>query len=990
MSFAAALILLFVLPTNAQETVQHQKLRTGVPAERVVLDDNAVGHMIDSHEFMQKANDPMRSSSSPGEIVGLTGYDFQTNASVDNRIFNHGDGQISVAWTFSFGGNDDNRGTGWNHFDGSTWETLEDDFLGMTRIEPEKTGWPSIGVTENGREFSVAHTVANGCRFTWRDAGETEWQSQLLNDYDGVTNDIDLTWPRATVTGNTIHIIGCHFDGDWPLDNPVGGGLHYIRSTDGGETFETVEIPQLTGDFIGYFAGDGYAIHANGDVVAIAGSSTTPSLWKSVDGGDTWDITYILNGDNPLAGTPNGDPLYDPTLTSDGSFDVTVGADGTCHVFCGRAVTALDDATAAGNSFYPSTTTGIIYWNDNWDVSAANTLGITVVRDMDGDLLPPLEIVAADVPDATTINWNLQATSGMSSYPSSGMDADGNLYLVWTAIVEGATDTEGYMYRDAFAAKSTDGGTTWIGPTNLTNSPAEDCQYACLAKLVDENMHVLFQSDDMTGWGGAQNPTQDGINVNEQHYLAVPVGDVVDPAEDFNTVPCWEIIFTLNEGATVPAAVGCPPGDFILSSLGVDAWDYPDGGMTNQVILTPEVFTTAGIQDATFTVSDSDGNAVHTFEYFENFSYIADDTQTVPMEVFEDVVGPEVTLLGDAEITVLVGTEYEDAGVTVIDDFDGVGCGDAEDNLVVDNGGFDINVAGTYTFSYTATDGAGNPTTVTRTIIVVADDLIFPTITLTDVQGLPVVDEITVQGNSSANANGFDPFAPLVDANDNLSDLSEEDVIVSGTVDITTLGDYELTYSVTDDAGNETVVVIVVQVVDETLPIINLNGVSSIAIDCNSDWQESPSVEDIIVSDNMLGVMLNLLSDEVDSSCNGSTIIVLGAIDALGNISPNSGEVSIDVTGCDCSTGIEDELLNASIQLMPNPTTGLLTVSIANSVEDVSVEVYDVQGKVVLAQQLHSTSQEIVIDLSDKIAGVYMVRISSDVATAVKRVLLKK
>lgn len=996
LSFAAALLFVFVLPTNAQNAVENQLVRTGIPMEKQILDDNAVGHMIDSHEFMQMANDPMRSSSSPGEIVGLTGYDFQTNASIDNRIVNHGDGQVSVAWTFSFGGNDDNRGTGWNHFDGSAWETVEADHLAMTRIEPEKTGWPSIGVTENGRQYSVAHTVANGCRFTWREAGETEWQSQLLNDYDGVTNDVDLTWPRATATGNTIHIIGSHFDGDWPLDNPVAAGLHYIRSNDGGDTFETIPIPQLNGDFIGIFGGDAYAIHANGDNVAIVGSPAAPSLWKSTDGGDTWTITYLQNVDNPLAGTPNGDPTWDATLTSDGAFDVTVGADGVAHVFWGRSVTLWDDPAAAGYSTFPSTTTGIIYWNDSWDVSAVNTLGKTVVRDTDGDMLPPLEIVPADVPDATTINWNLQSTSGMSSFPSSGMDAEGNLYLVWTAIVEGANDDEGYMFRDAFAAKSLDGGNTWIGPVNITDSPEEDCAFACLAKLVDENMHVLFQADDMTGWGGAQNPTQDGINVNEQHYLTVSVDDIVDPATDFNTVPCWEVLFALNEGDNLGVGVGCPPVDYIVSQFGVDAWDYPDGGLNSAIVLEPAVFDSPGVQEAIYTLSDSDGNEVHTFEYFENLNYISDNTQVVPVEAFEDTTPPEVTLIGDAEITILIDTDYEDQGVTVLDDFDGIGCGDAVDNLVIDNGGFDISVAGVYTFSYTATDAAGNPTTVTRTVIVVGEDTEDPIITLTDLQGIAVVDEITVNGTSDAGTTFFGSgFAPLVSVDDNLSDLSPDDVVISGTVDLSTIGDYEITYTVTDDAGNQTDVIIVVHVVDEADPFFALQGVSNIPVECGENWQESPLIDDLFLSDNLDGVMLNVLSggDDVDNSCNGSFLVNVGAIDAVGLTSVTSGEISIDVSGCEdnCDgTGIEDEILNASIQLMPNPTNGLVTLNISNLDQDISVEVYDVQGKVVISEESYSASQAIVLDLSDKIAGIYMVRISNDTATTIKRVMLKK
>ena len=76
-----------------------------------------------------------------------------------------------------------------------------------------------------------------------------------------------------------------------------------------------------------------------------------------------------------------------------------------------------------------------------------------------------------------------------------------------------------------------------------------------------------------------------------------------------------------------------------------------------------------------------------------------------------DVASPEMSILGDANITQLQGVAWVDPGVEAHDVRDG--------NLtssVSVSGSVDVNATGTYTLTYTVSDAAGNNASLTRTV----------------------------------------------------------------------------------------------------------------------------------------------------------------------------------------------------------------------------------------------------------------------------------
>jgi hypothetical protein len=81
--------------------------------------------------------------------------------------------------------------------------------------------------------------------------------------------------------------------------------------------------------------------------------------------------------------------------------------------------------------------------------------------------------------------------------------------------------------------------------------------------------------------------------------------------------------------------------------------------------------------------------------------------------VTADVTPPQLTLLGSPTTTLLVGSTYQDAGATAVDDIDG----NITERIVTDNR-VDTSRVGTYSVTYTVSDLAGNVSTIARTVII--------------------------------------------------------------------------------------------------------------------------------------------------------------------------------------------------------------------------------------------------------------------------------
>ena len=100
-----------------------------------------------------------------------------------------------------------------------------------------------------------------------------------------------------------------------------------------------------------------------------------------------------------------------------------------------------------------------------------------------------------------------------------------------------------------------------------------------------------------------------------------------------------------------------------------------------------------------------------------------------------DTIAPIITLLGDSSVTIALGTPYDDAGATAVDNTDG----DLNSSISVSNP-VDINILGIYNLTYNVSDSSGNSAMATRTVNVVPAS--FNTYTLGFGQGLDLETEM--------------------------------------------------------------------------------------------------------------------------------------------------------------------------------------------------------------------------------------------------------
>ena len=193
--------------------------------------------------------------------------------------------------------------------------------------------------------------------------------------------------------------------------------------------------------------------------------------------------------------------------------------------------------------------------------------------------------------------------------------------------------------------------------------------------------------------------------------------------------------------------------------------NYTDAGVTG--------VTAANLAAMNALVDDKVGADVDTLA----------ELNTIAGEV--DTEAPVIKLTGSSTVDLVVGATYTEAGATVTDNKDTA-------LTATIAGAVDTATAATYTVTYNVTDAAGNAATeVTRTVnvtVATVADTEAPVITLT---GSSTVDLVVGDTYTDAGATVTDN-----------KDTGLTVTVIGATIDTSAAGTYEITYNVTDAAGN--------------------------------------------------------------------------------------------------------------------------------------------------------------------------------------------
>ena len=330
---------------------------------------------------------------------------------------------------------------------------------------------------------------------------------------------------------------------------------------------------------------------------------------------------------------------------------------------------------------------------------------------------------------------------------------------------------------------------------------------------------------------------------------------------------------------------------------------------------------------------------------FTNEEEIDAKTDLDDPESHPETEAPTITLKGKNPYIMLQNRKYVEAGVEItLDVHDTI---TTIDDVVV-KGSVDTTKVGVYTITYTITDRYGKTASVERTVKVLDPNGDEDNDGFTNEEEIekPLEptnpDEPKGENNPLVETDPTDPeddnshpetYAPsitlngedllclevhseyiekgvsiVLDPHDTITTI--DDVVVTGSVDTDTLGEYILTYTITDRYGKTASVTRTIDVIDSQAPVINLNGNSTITLERESEYVELGAS----VTDNYDKDLVAIITGSVDTNTLGTYYIRYNATDSSGNKATEVVRTVIVVRS-------ENDKKVASISAVLNPTT---------------------------------------------------------------------
>jgi gliding motility-associated-like protein len=400
---------------------------------------------------------------------------------------------------------------------------------------------------------------------------------------------------------------------------------------------------------------------------------------------------------------------------------------------------------------------------------------------------------------------------------------------------------------------------TIVAPADLTVNADNNCE------AVIANLGNAVATDNCTT-----------VTVTNDGLAAFPLGTTVvtwtatDAAG--NTATATQTITVVDN--TVPTIAA--PADVIVSAdMNCEATGVVLGspvtadncGVASVANNAPIVFP-IGTTVVTWTVTDNSGN-------------IATTTQEI---VVIDDMAPVVTAPADVTVSTNLGCEAIGVvlGSPVVTDNCTVGA--------ITNDAPMIYPLGTTIVNWAVTDVAGNSTTVTQQVIV--QDTEAPTIT--------VPSDLEVISNSGCDATGVALGTPVTDDNCGIASVVNDApaVFPSGTTVVT--------WTVTDNSGNQSTASQIVTVLDLVPPTADLIDIS-INLPVGMDAMIDETMIDNGSFDNCGGVTITLSNYSFNCDNLGDNIVEVTIIDQAGNSTVAEVTVTVLPSGIDQDfDGVDD------------------------------------------------------------------------------------
>ena len=501
-----------------------------------------------------------------------THYDLQSNQYVANRMYQLANGNVAVTATMSHEANQtaSDRGTGYNFYDGSDWGDQPE-----TRVEPFKTGWPSIAQFGENGEILLAHGNGHMQCFIRTTAGEGNWSYVgALPDYpEGYAYTTEYpTWPRIVTCGANhniavaVAVLQHSISSDetdlqtvmWRSENPADINSWTISYG----PLHDLDTPWDHNQF----SADDYCMAANGNTVALMYSGClTNSVWmfKSTDCGATWTSTRVW--ENPYEGREfDEEPAWgmEDTLFMPMNGSIVIDNNNVVHVALNTFEMAhtLDNEPGYYSYWAGRSVDGIIYWNDTQvapmqspDGNPHHAARLWWPSEESGyvHMEPDSTRWIGFIPmfydeNGSLIEWSndmyymsgteyISKFYGASGHPALACDPNGNLACAYSTPTTYRTDGNHYLRGIMVSYKNVENGYWDQNVDDLTDDVMllyTECVFSsAVANSVNEGEYWFsYQGDDEIGFYWGSNASQTAATENVIHVVRV----VPDP-EYLNT-----------------------------------------------------------------------------------------------------------------------------------------------------------------------------------------------------------------------------------------------------------------------------------------------------------------------------------------------------------------------------------------------------------------------------------------------------------------------